>query len=250
MSSECQYIYGIIRESEAGSFTVSGVADARVYTVKHQGVAAVVSDIGLKEIDPTRKNVLAHTLVQEALLKNYTLLPMGFGVIADSRDDVSKLLERNYQGLLDELKRLEGKVEVELKIFWNQEAVIKELQSGGEELIRLMAKVHSAPSALEARQLLVEAGKSVENIILDWKAKYADRVYSTLKGLSLDARLNNPVGIKNILNASFLIEKTGESYFLKEVYKLNSQYQGKFDFKYVAPLAPYNFVNMKLEPVS
>jgi hypothetical protein len=84
---------------------------------------------------------------------------------------------------------------------------------------------------------------------MDWKVKYADRVYGILKALSLDTKLNNPFGVKNILNASFLIEKSKENDFQKEVYKLDSQYQGKVNFKYVGPLAPYNFVNVKLEPV-
>jgi hypothetical protein len=250
VSLERIYIYGIIQESEPRRFSFSGVGDAEVYTIKHQEVAAVVSDTGLQEIDPTRKNVRAHTLVQEELLKTYNLLPMGFGMIANSKDDVLKLLEKNYQSLIDELMRLAGKVEVELKIFWDQESMIKELQSGSEELAKLKAKIKTARSPVETQRLLIEAGQLVERIALDWKAKYADRVYTVLKGLSIDARLNNPLGVKNILNAAFLIEKARESDFRNQVYKLDSQYQGKVNFKYVGPLAPYSFVNLKLEPVS
>jgi len=231
-------------------FRFSGVGDAEVYTVNHQKLAAVVSDTAFEEIDPTRKNVRAHTVVQDELLKNCTILPMGFGMIANSKDDVLKLLEKNYQGLMDDLNRLGGKVEVELKVFWDQEAMIKELQGGSEELSRRKAKINDASSPIEAQRLLVEAGKLVERIALDWKTKYADRVYTSLKRLSIDARLNNPLGVKNILNASFLVESARESDFQKEVFKLDSQYQDKVNFKYVGPLAPYNFVNVKLEPVS
>jgi len=250
MSLERKYIYGIIEEPEPRRFSFSGVGDADVYTINHRELAAVVSDTGLEEIDPTRKNVRAHTVVQDELLKNYTLLPMGFGMIAGSKDDVLKLLEKNYQGLTQELMRLVGKVEVELKVYWDQEAMIKELQGGSEELTRLKTKVKNAQSPIEAQRLLVEAGKLVERIALDWKARYADRVYTVLKGLSIDARLNNPLGVKNVLNASFLIERARESDFQKEVFKLDSQYQGKVNFRYVGPLAPYNFVNVNLEPVN
>ena len=128
--------------------------------------------------------------------------------------------------------------------------MIKELQGGSEELTRLKTKVKNASSPIESQRLLIEAGKLVERIVLDWKARYADRVYTVLKGLSIDARLNNPLGVKNVLNASFLIERARESDFQKEVFKLDSHYQGKVNFKYVGPLAPYNFVNVNLEPVS
>jgi hypothetical protein len=175
---------------------------------------------------------------------------MGFGMIADSKDDVLKLLEKNYQGLSRELVRLASKLEVELKVYWDQKAMIKELQGGSEELTRLKAKVKNAQSPIEAQRLLIEAGKLVERIALDWKARYADRVYTVLKRLSVDARLNSPLGVQNVLNASFLIERARESDFKKEVYALDSQYQGKVNFKYVGPLAPYSFVNVKLEPVN
>ena len=250
MSLERKYIYGIIQEPEPRRFSFLGVGDAEVYTINYRELAAVVSDTALEEIDPTRKDVRAHTVVQDELLKNCILLPMGFGMIAGSKDDVLKLLEKNYQGLTRELVRLAGKVEVELKVYWDQEAMIKELQGGSEELTRLKAKINGASSPIETQRLLIEAGKLVERIALDWKARYADRVYTVLKGLSIDAKLNSPLGVKNVLNASFLIERARESDFQKEVFKLDSQYQGKVNFKYVGPLAPYNFVNVNLEPVN
>ncbi len=250
MTPQRKYIYGIIEEPQPRRFSFSGVGDIEVYAVNHEKLAAVVSDIELNEIDPTRKNVLAHTIVQDKLLRDYTLLPMGFGVIAGSVYEVLKLLRKNHQVLTAELARLSGKVEVEVKVFWDQEAMIKELQGESKELTKLKAKINVTSSPIEARNLLIEAGKLVERIAMDWEAKYAERVYATLKKLSIEAKLNNPLGVKNILNASFLIDRSEESEFQKEVYKLDSKYQGKVNFKYVGPLAPYNFVNLKLELVN
>jgi len=250
MSLEHEYIYGIIGKPEPWALSCLGVEGVEVYTISHRDLAAVVSDTALEEIDPTRKDVRAHAVVQDEVMKNCVLLPMGFGMIADSRDDVLKLLEKNYQGLSRELVRLAGKVEVELKVYWDQEAMIRQLQGGSEELTRLKAKIRGASSTVETQRLLIEAGKLVERIALDWKARYADRVYTDLKRSSIDARLNSPMGVKNVLNASFLVERDRESDFREEVFKLDSQYQGKVNFKYVGPLAPYSFVNVKLEPVN
>ena len=96
--------------------------------------------------------------------------------------------------------------------------------------------------------MLLEAGMQVERVAQNWKTKYAERVYDILRKVSFDARLNNPLGVKNILNASFLVDKSRESEFQQEVYKLDSEYQGKVNFKYVGPLPPYNFISLKLEP--
>jgi hypothetical protein len=249
MYPQGKYIYGIVEEPRPRRFSFPGIGDVNVYTINLEQIAAVVSDTGLSEIDPTRKNVQAHTIVQEEILKEYNLLPMGFGMVATGKGEVRRLLENNYDGLLGELHRLAGKIEVELKVFWDQEAVIKEIQSESQELSRLKDKVNAASSPVEVRNLLIEAGKLVESIVQDWKTRYAELVYATLKELSCEAKVNNPVGIKNLLNASFLIEKYREGEFKEQVYKLDARFQGKMNFKYVGPLPPYNFVNLKLEPV-
>jgi len=249
MSLQGEYIYGIVEEPQLRRFSFSGVGEAEVYTINHQRIAAVVSDTEFSEIDPTRKNVHAHTVAQDELLKEYTLLPMGFGMIATDEDEVRGLLEKNYQGLLSELNRLADRIEVELKVFWNQEAVIKEIQGESQELSNLRAKIDAASSPIETRNLLIEAGKLVECIVRNWKTKYAELVYTILKELSYDAKANDPMGVKNLLNASFLIERSRESEFKEQVYKLDSEFQGKVNFKYVGPLPPYDFVDLRLEPV-
>ena len=249
MSGQGEYIYGIVEEPQPRRFSFTGVVEADVYTINHQRIAAIVSDTEFSEIDPTRKNVHAHTVVQDELLKEYTLLPMGFGMITTSEDEVRGLLEKNYEGLTNELNRLADMIEVELKIYWDQEAIIKEIQGENQELSRLKAKINAASSPAEIRNLLIEAGRLVENIVLDWKTRYAEMVYTVLKELSYQAKMNNPVGLKNLLNASFLIEKSRESEFKEQVYKLDSKFQGKVNFKYVGPMPPYNFVDLRLEPV-
>jgi hypothetical protein len=249
MSPQGVYIYGIIEEPQHRKFNFTGVGSADVYTINYEQIAAVVSATGFSEIDPTRKNVQAHTIAQETLMKDYNLLPMSFGMVAADEGEVHSLLVDNYIGLLGELHRLAGKIEGELKVYWEQEAVINELQGENAELTRLKAKIKSASSPVEVQNLLSTAGKLVESIICDWKTRYADMVYAILQEQSIEAKVNNPVGIKNLLNASFLIEKSRENEFKEQVYKLDARFQGKMNFKYVGPLPPYNFVNLKLEPV-
>lgn len=249
MTIKGKYIYGIIEGTQFSRFSLPGVGDADVDTISQAGIAAVVSDTEFSEIDPTRKNVRAHTVVQEELLKEHNLLPMGFGMVAADEGEVRRLLENNYDGLLAELFRLAGRIEVELKVFWEQAAVVNELQGENAELSRLKARINTASSPVEAQNLLSAAGRLVERIAIDWETRYAMLVYDILSGLSCEGKVNNPTGIKNLLNASFLIEKSRESEFREQVYKLDARFQGKMNFKYVGPLPAYNFVNLKLELV-
>jgi hypothetical protein len=249
MTKQGKYLYGIIEKADSEGFDLAGVEGAKVYGISHRQLTAMVSDIEVEEVDPTRKNVLAHTMVQDKLLKEFELLPMSFGMIANSEEEVRGLLEANFDDFVSELRRLSGKIEAELKVFWDQKAMINELQGESEELTRLKKRINNASSPVEAQRLLVEAGRHVEKIAGKWKEKYARRVYSTLEKLSIDARQNDPVGVKNILNASFLIDGSKEDEFKQEVRRLDSEYQGKTNFKYVGPLPPYNFIKMDLQPV-
>lgn len=249
MPGQSKYIYGIVEEPQPRRFSFTGVGKADVYTINYQRIAAIISDTGFSEIDPTRTNVQAHTVVQDELLKEYTLLPMGFGMVAASDDEVQGLLEKNYEGLTSELNRLANMLEIELKIYWDQETIIKEIQGENRELSRLKAKIKAASSPGEIRNLMIEAGRLVENIVLDWKTRYAEEVYAALQELSCEAKMNNPVGLKNLLNASFLVEKSREREFKEQVYKMDTEFQGKVNFKYVGPMPPYNFVDLRLEPV-
>jgi hypothetical protein len=244
-----QYIYGIIREPRLKRFSFPGVGDSLVYTINYGGIGAVVSATDLTEIDPTRRNVKAHTVVQEGVLEQYCLLPMGFGVVAADGDEVHQLLESNYDGLTAELDRLAGKIEVELKVFWEQEAVVREIQNENQELTRLKAQVDEAKSPGKVRELLIQAGLHVDAIVRDWKARYAELVYSILQELACEAKVNNPIGIKNLLNASFLIDRPRETEFREQVYRLDARFQGRMNFKYVGPLPPYNFISLKLDMV-
>jgi hypothetical protein len=247
MSLQRKYIYGVIEEARPRRFSFQGIGEAEVYTVNHENLAAVVSDTEFEEIDPTQRNVRAHTVVQDELLKEYTLLPMGFGMVANDGDEVRNLLEKNYHGLFREAKRLSGKIEVGLKVFWDQEAMMKELEGRSKELSRVKERIKTASSPEQVQSLMMKGGKLAERVAVAWKTKYAQPAYDHLRELSSDARVNNPVGVKNILNASFLIDKSKENEFRDEVYKLDSEYKGRVNFKYVGPLPPYSFINLKLE---
>lgn len=245
MTELSKYIYGIIREPQFKKFDLNGLEDSPVYTINSHDLAAVVSDTRLSEIDPTRRNVMAHTLVQDSLLKKYTFIPMGFGMVAAGESSVRSLLEKNYPGLAGELKKLADKIEVEIKIFWDDTAMANENQ----QLINTVkTRVKAASCAAEAQRLLTEAGMQVEKIVQAWKAKYVDQIYANLKKLAVDSRLNTCSGVKMLLNASFLIDRNTELEFVEQVHNLDAKYRGNINFKYIGPLSPYNFVSIKLEP--
>src|SRR2546423_13535370 len=105
-----KYVYCIIRTERQREFGGIGIGGGqRVYTVQHNDLAAVVSDTPIVIYDPTRENVLAHEFVNETVMKEHTVIPMSFGTVFRSEDDVTEVLRPTYQAFSEGLEKMQGK---------------------------------------------------------------------------------------------------------------------------------------------
>src|ERR1700741_2888250 len=131
--------YCILETGEPRSFGPLGIGargDA-VYTVHHKGLAAVVSHTPLVVYDPTRENVLAHEQVNETVMREFTVLPMAFGSLFRTEQDIVELMRGTYDALRDVFAKMEGKVEYGLKVNWDRDQVIAEIEQESEEIRNL-----------------------------------------------------------------------------------------------------------------
>jgi hypothetical protein len=117
-----KYVYCIIRQEHERSFGEIGIGGhRRVYTVHHSDLAAVVSDTPIVIYDPTRENVLAHEFVNETVMREFTVIPMSFGTVFRSEEDVSELLRSTYEAFTDVLDKMRDKIEFGLKVLWDRD---------------------------------------------------------------------------------------------------------------------------------
>src|SRR5207253_1364981 len=147
-AQEGKYVYCIIETDEPRSFGPMGIGGRgdEVYTVHHRGLAAVVSNTPLMVYDPTRENVFAHEQVNETVMREFTVLPMAFGALFRTQDDIIELMRGTYDALRDVLAKMEGKVEFGLKVNWDRDRVIAELEQENEEIRNLKEQITSRAS--------------------------------------------------------------------------------------------------------
>ncbi len=247
MAEQKRFIYCVIPTNEERGFGLVGLEGEEVYTMNYRDIAAVVSNISLsyEECDPTRRNMKAHTLVLEALMKDYTVLPARFGLISDSEDKLRGLLQKYYPTLKDYIKKLDSRIEIGVKVFWEKEAMIAELEGKDQRLTKLKEEIKTLSLPI-AEQKLVKAGEMVRSMIEKWVDRYTDRVYLELMKVAVDGKKNYPIDMKNIINSAFLVDKAREKQFDALIDKLDKEYGDKVNFKYVKPVPPYNFVNLEL----
>ena len=245
---EGKYVYCIIEHAEPRSFGPMGIGGRgdEVYTVPHKGLAAVVSNTPLVVYDPTRENVFAHEQVNETVMHEFTVLPMAFGALFRTEEDIVELIRGTYDALRDVLAKMEGKVEFGLKVNWDRDKVTAELEEKDDEIRHLKEQIVSRTtgSTYFARMQL---GRLIETALTDQADAYIREVYSQLRDTAVASRANKPIGDRMIMNAAFLIERDREAEFDQKVKEIASKYEGKLSFKYTGPWPPYNFVHIRLK---
>jgi Gas vesicle synthesis protein GvpL/GvpF len=245
---ECLYVYGVI-ESRAGvSFGKSSIGGASEYvsTVHYGDVAAVVSRTPVFIFDPTRENALAHELVIETVMKNYTIVPMAFGTVFRTSEDIKEVLKSIYPSLKDVLRQMTGKLEFGLKVTWDRDRIIEELKREHDEIHRFhreLTRKHLQSTYFARMQL----GRMIDKALAELAANYVRDIYDGLRSVCVASRDNKPIGDKMIMNAAFLIQKEREEEFDAAVNRVAQKFGDRLNFKYTGPWPPYNFVNVRLK---
>jgi hypothetical protein len=245
---EGKYVYCIIKCPKSRDFGQIGIGEGTnaVYTVHFQQLAAVVSDTPIRIYDPTRENVLAHEFVNETVMREFTVIPMSFGTLFRTEEDIVELLKSTYQAFDDVLEKMKDKIEFGLKVLWDREKVIATIEDENEEIRRLKDEINrnAQSSTYFARMQL---GRLVEAALEEAGNRYVRDIHETLKPAAVASRSNKPIGDRMILNAAFLVERDHERAFDETVKEISHRYGDLLTFKYTGPWPPYNFVNIKLK---
>jgi hypothetical protein len=241
-----RYVYCIVRADQALTFGAIGIGEepAPVYTVRCDDLAAIVSDTPLGVLDPTRDNVLAHQRVNETVMREHTVLPMSFGTMFKTSDDVTAFLKSAYRAFTDVLDKMENKLEFGLKVLWDREAVIREIEEEDDDIRRLKNEIAAQKGSTYFARMqygrLIDAGLQAKS------ERYVSEIFHRLRDVSVAARANKPIGDRMILNAAFLVSRDAEDRFDARVKALGAHHD-KLTFKYTGPWPPYNFVNIRLK---
>lgn len=244
--AEGKYVYCIIKSDKPLYFGPLGLGaePADVYTVPFRDLAAVVSGTPMVVQDPTRENVLAHQRVNETVMREHTVIPMSFGTVFKTSDDIVELLRSAYDAFSDVLNKMQDKFEFGLKVLWDRDQIVHEIENEDEDIRRLKAEISSqAGSTYFAR---MQYGRLIDQALQGKSERYVAEIFGALRDVSVASRSNKPIGDRMIMNAAFLVARNMEQAFDARVKAIGSRYE-KLTFKYTGPWPPYNFVNIRLK---
>ena len=244
--SRGKYVYCIIEATDPLRFGPIGIgADpSDVYTVHYRNLAAVVSDAPLEVLDSTRENVLAHERVNETVMREHTVIPMSFGTIFKTREDIVELLRSAAEAFGDVLNKMQNKLEFGLKVLWDRDMAIREVEGDDEDIGRLKKEISGQKGPTYFARM--QYGRLIDSALQARSERYVADILEQLREVSVASRINKPIGDKMIMNAAFLISREKETAFDARVKSIAGRFD-KLTFKYTGPWPPYNFVNIRLK---
>jgi hypothetical protein len=241
-----KYVYCIIRTKDPLRFGPVGIGAEPndVHTIGYRELAAVVSDTPIEVFDATRENVLAHERVNETVMKKHTVIPMSFGTVFKTRDDIVELLRAAYDAFVDVLNKMDDKLEFGLKVLWDREAVVRQIEAEDEDVRRLKDEISSQKGSTYFARM--QYGRLMDSALEARSERFVSEIFEQLRPVSVASRANKPIGDKMIMNAAFLVARDKESAFDSRVKQIGARLDS-LTFKYTGPWPPYNFVNIRLK---
>ncbi len=252
MFRDGKYIYCIIAteyDCNFGPIGVGGRGDL-VTNIGFEGLSMVVSDHPLTRFTVNPENILAHQKVIEEVMKEFSsVLPLRFGTIAATPDEIRNLLNRRYSEFTELLKVFDNKVEVNVKCLWKDMAAIyKEIDEKNEALKKLRHQLEHEIDHQKKKELMIQAGNLVEKALKEKKETEAEDMLMAFRKSVFEYKENKTSGDAMFFNTAFLINSGREKEIDNIIADLDKKYQDRINFNYTSPLPIFNFIDLKIFP--
>ena len=242
------YLYGVVEANEGKNIgplglSTSGTPD-EIMLHSHQGLGVIYVEKELEEdeeLAASRKNLVNHQRIVELLMQDYTVLPFAFGTLLNDTAAINELVEERKDELEKSLKKIKGKIELNLKILWEDMDVIFEKIISENASIK-EKRQYLIDHNIQDQDQKIELGKMVEASLEEKKETMLKQVVEELTPFTVDHKIQKTISDAMFANLAFLINRSDEKEFDQKVNDLSEKMGSNLVFKYVGPMAPVNFI--------
>ncbi|MEL7146721.1 MAG: GvpL/GvpF family gas vesicle protein [Bacteroidota bacterium] len=241
------YLYGTVKTDQevtlgANLSTNGAPQEIKIHVNDGLGIAYALRDAEEDEVAATRKNLVAHQKVTERLMEQYgVVLPFSFGTLLNTMEEVNDLLNERRKDFHHMFNKIEGKVELTLKMMWEKmDPVFAEIVSESEEIQSMRAMM--AEGTVQQQSDQIALGKMVEDALLTKKEQLCQQAIAPLLALAVDHKIQKNITEAMFVNVNFLVKKEDEAKFDEIVNTIGESYSENTLIKYIGPAAPVNFL--------
>jgi hypothetical protein len=236
------YVYGVVPASDRTVFEAKGVGgeNTDVRRVTQDGVAALVSDLPPGALVAAR-DLRAHWSVLEEAAARTTILPVRFGTVMGSDETVKDdFLRPDSERLAAVLAGLEGKVQLSIKGFYDEELLLRQIVQEKPAIARMRRRVRGRPEAASYYDR-IGLGELVAGEVDVCRARDAELVLGRLEPLAEAAKAEPPTTQDAAFNTAFLVRRDRIDAFSEAVQQLAGELGDRVRIRYVGPLPPHSF---------
>ncbi len=224
------------------SYDGLGLNGGPTYAILEGPLAAIVSDMPNKRLRPERRLLAAHQAVLRLLMEDATPLPVSFGTIASDADDVRRILQANQAAFVQQLRRVDGKVEMGVKVTWNVPNIFEHFVSTCDRLRALRDEVYRGgrePSQADK----IELGRAFDRALGEERARHMATVTLALGPLCAEIKANDPRDEREVMSLACLVPRDAQGEFEAAIFEAARLFDNDYSFDYSGPWPPFNFVN-------
>jgi len=244
---ECGWhLYGITGMCPAAVVRSAGVEGALIESIVEYGLSAVVSRLPARRFRPQRSNLAAHHRVLNELSARQTVLPATFGAFVESEDDLRGMLRAHHDRLAGLLDRLEGKLEMSLKVFWERGSIFESFEASRREL----KDTRDRPVRQGGRwspELKIDLGRRFGPRLEQSRQRRTRHIVEALSPFSVEIRTIDPGTERMIMKLACLIRRDRQAEWEEGVQQAARLFDGRYRLDSSGPWPPFTFAGFDLE---
>ncbi|WP_411334367.1 GvpL/GvpF family gas vesicle protein [Metabacillus indicus] len=235
----------LTEEEDFGKAEIEG-EETDLFTIRYKDAAMVAAEVPMKIFHPNRQNLMMHQqTVSKVMEKNDTVIPISFGNVFKTEDDIKVLLKNLYPQFEKLFPAIKGKIEVGLKVIGSKEWLEEKVNENPQ--VGKMSSSVKGKSEAAGYYERIKLGGIAQKVFEDLQNELKAEVFTPLQEASEAAKANEPTGETMLLNAAFLIDRDKEQQFDEKVNEAYEKWKDKVKFHYSGPWPAYNFVNIRLK---
>ena len=238
-----KYLYGVINCGSSRPLQLVGIDDAVVYCWPYKSIGAAVSDIECVESQQDIVAIDRHGRVAESLMDQFSILPARFGTILSDPQQIDDLLRENYDSFCRDLRRLENKVQFDLKVLWPAGS-LREAIEENELSLAVPARAEATDTPSARYSLYKRRERTILQIMECKAAAHADAIERSLLCICNESRCEVLPAEEMMLSSAYLIERTRSAELHRAIGVLQSN-SPEFNFLLTGPWPPYSFMNIQ-----
>ena len=241
------WVFGVV-PADARLHELEGRDDLPdVWIVESGDLAAIVGNAPEDDPKATRDQALGHARVLEAAVRDAPVVPMRFGIMSPSDEEVtSGILEDRHDALVQLIEKFEDSVEMLLKVNYDEEAVLREIVENEPEAAELREAI-SEGSEDATRDQRVRLGELIATGLEQRRERDSADILQQLEEVVQEGRSEPPEKEWMVLNAPLLIERGRIEELESAVEEVAAERAERMHFKLLGPMPAYHFLEAAAE---